>query len=459
VGVRTAFYRNVVYHATDLAFRRDTFESLDEVRRLRALPPDALRAYQLERLRAVVGHAERHVPYYRDRFAAAGVKAPDIQSLEDLSRLPLLTKANVREHQAALRSDDFHGRWKLYPTSGSTGTPLVVLEDQGMNGWRRAVKWNYLEWWGVQVGERGAVIWLQPLSGIKGKLTKRLGFALNNCNTFLNVADLSDAQMQRFFDQLVDRGISYLYGYTSAVTTFAQFILRKGLHQPRALTLKVAIPTTETLFPQQRRWMEEAFGCRVADEYGCAELGDIGFECPHGRMHIGAETYLVDLVPPLLPKTEGVCGQIAVTHLRKTSFPMIRYALGDVVHLVNEACPCGRTLPIIRSVVGRVSDIITTPDGRVVHSEVFDYIMREFASPGNPAVTGFRAIQKESTVFEVLVVPGSAYRPETAEGIAREVASVFGKGSRVSVREVDAIPPDPSGKIRFFLSEVPRAAT
>jgi phenylacetate-CoA ligase len=456
MDLRPRFYRSVVFPATDLAFRRNTFAALAEVRQLRGLSHDALRAYQLERLRAIVAHAARHVPYYRNRFAEAGVGPDDIRSLEDVARLPLLTKADVRAQSDAMRSEDYRGRWKEFPTSGSTGTPLVVLEDQPTNAWRRAVKWNYLEWWGVQIGDRGAVIWLQPIAGLQGQFVKRLGFALNNCNTFLNVADLSDVAMRRFFDQLARRRITYLYGYTSAVTTFARFVLREGLHEPRLLRLKVVVPTTETLFPEQRRLMEAAFGCKVANEYGCAELGDIGFECPEGRMHIGAETFLVEAVPPLFAPPEGVAGQLAVTHLRKTSLPMLRYVLGDVAHLVNDTCPCGRELPIIRSVEGRVSDIITTADGRVVHSEVFDYIMREFASAGNPAVTAFRAVQKERTRFEVLVVPGSAYGPAVPQGIAKQITAVFGAESRVTVREVERIPPDPSGKIRFFLSEVPK---
>jgi phenylacetate-CoA ligase len=452
MDLRTAWYQSVVYRATDLAFRRDTFGALEEIRRLRALPQEELRAYQLERLRALVRHARTNVPYYRGAYGEDA--ATELGTLADSARLPILTKAHVREHRAQLMSEDYHGKWKVFPTSGSTGTPLVVLEDQATNAWRRAVKWDYLSWWDVEVGERGAVIWLQPLSGMKGKLLKRAGFALNNCNTFLNVANLSDREMGRFFDQLVSRRITYLYGYTSAVTTFANFVIRNGLNQPRALSLKVVVPTTETLFPEQRRRMMEAFGCKVADEYGCAEVGDIGFECPAGSMHIGAETYLVEVVPPFLPKDVGRCGQLVVTHLRKTSFPMIRYALGDVAHLVDEPCACGRSLPVIRSVVGRVSDIITTPDGRVVHSEVFDYIMREFASPANPAVTGFRATQKDRNTFDVIIVAGPAYTPAAATGIEREVRAVFGQGANVTVRTVDRIPPDPSGKIRFFLSEV-----
>lgn len=452
---RTAFFKHAVYPLTDGVFRRDSFGAFREISRLETLSRDRLAAYQVEQLRELLTYSRSSVPYYRSLLEGVDLRPSAFTSLKDLSQVPVLTKTLIRENGQRLLSEQPNGPIKAFPTSGSTGTPLVVHEDQGTNGWRRALKWKYLHWWDVQIGDRGAVVWLQPLSGRKAQLIKRAGFSLNNCNTFLNVADLSEAQMSRFWHEMISRRVSYLYGYTSALTTLARFAVGQNLHRTAPLSLKVVVPTTETLFAEQRALMRAAFGVQVANEYGCAELGDIAFECPEGCLHIAAHTYIVEVGPPFLPTSTGVCGQIIVTHLRNRAMPLIRYALGDIVHLVDKQCPCGRDLPVIQSVEGRISDIITTPNGRVLHTEVFDYVMREFASFRNPAVILFRAIQHAVNDIEVLIVPGSAYGPETSEGIRNAFARTFGEGMQIRVTTVDSIPPDPSGKLRFFLSKIP----
>ncbi|HEY2434188.1 MAG TPA: hypothetical protein VGI12_16045 [Vicinamibacterales bacterium] len=450
---RAAVFEHLVYPLVDRIQGRDTFAALEQVRALEQLSAQGLAQFQTEKLNALLSYCADNVPYYQRLFVDTGYDRATRLTTPDLSQLPPLTKDQVRSHRTDLISREFTGRLKQFPTSGSTGTPLIVYEEQSENGWRRAVKWRYMEWWGISPGSRGAVVWLAPLASRRGVATKRLGFALNNCNTFLNVADLSPAAMRRFWQQLVTRRIEYLYGYTSALVTFARFALQERL--PVAdLNLKVVVCTTEMLFPSQRQTLAEGLGAPVADEYGCAELGDLAFECREQKLHIGAHTYLVEVGPPFHSVDRGRCGQAYVTHLHRRSMPFLRYALGDVIHVTDEPCACGRPLPVILSVKGRVSDIITTPSGRVLHSEVFDYIMRDFATITRPAVTKFRAIQQTANAFDLLIVPGSAFEPDVAPKIRGVFQQAFGDECSVDVKVVDDIPPDPSGKFRFFVSNV-----
>jgi phenylacetate-CoA ligase len=456
VTARTWWYREVVYRATDLLFRRDTFAAFDEIGRLRALPCEQLARYRVDQLRGLLAHAQRSVPFYRDRYGEAGFRPEALVSLEDLAAVPVLTKADIREHGSRMIAEGWPSPLTSFCTSGSTGRPVVVKEDQTENAWRRAVKWRYLDWWDVGIGERGALVWLLPIQGVGRRVKKRLAFKLNNCDTLLNVCGLSAQKMRAFWTALERQRVGYLYGYTSAITEFARFALVNGLPDAMPLRLKVVIPTTEMLFPEQRELMERAFGCRVANEYGSSELGDIAFECPAGSMHVASESFVVEVVPPFFPTDTGVAGQAVVTHLRKRAMPLIRYALGDVIHLVDAPCPCGRRTPIVRSVEGRLSDVIVTPSGMRIHSHVFGYILDQFGALENPAVTAFRAIQREPARFEVLVVPGPAYDERKPEAIAAQVKLAFGAECAVEVRAVERIPPDPSGKFRFFLSEVPK---
>jgi len=455
MSIRTSLYQRALFPLTDYVFNRNTFSAYKSVNQLQTLSRDELRAYQFKKLKELIDYSFEFVPYYKEIFTKLGISPHDVRSIEDLSRLPVLTKADVRENYSNLVSGQYDKKHLLsISTSGSTGTPLIVLSDQEANAWRRAVNWHHHSWWSINIGERGAVIWLQPIEGWRGIFNKRLGFFLNNCNTFLNVSRLTEQEMWKFWRQLHKRKIAYIYGYTSAVTTFARFILRNKLNEKEPLNLKTVIITTETLFPSQRECMEKAFSCKVANEYGCSEMGPIAFECPAGSMHISAETYLVEAIPPYFPKDNGIAGQAVVTFLAQKSMPLIRYVLGDLVHISDRSCACGRSLPIIESVEGRISDIITTPSGRVIHSEVFDYIMRECSNPDNPAVIKFRAIQNSETQFELMVEKGPAFSEKTKDGITQQFWKVFGKECNISVVEVEDIPSDPSGKFRFFISKV-----
>src|SRR5262249_16671820 len=152
---------------------------------------------------------------------------------------------------------------------------------------------------------------------------------------------------------------SFAYGYPSTLVQFADELSDAGL-DGRALGWKGVFTTAEVLLPEWRERIEATFGCRVGDNYGCAECSDPRIEWQHGPMHQPIESTVADLAPP----PDGL-PELLLPDLHNWSQPLIRYRVGDLVErAAGDACACGRALPLLGRPIGRAGDNLVLPDGR-----------------------------------------------------------------------------------------------
>ena len=406
-----------------------------------------LQQWQLARLRELLRHAGEHVPYYRALFARIGFDPGQVRQLADLARLPLLRKADIaaaRDHFKSARAVGL----RPFATGGSSGEPLLFFLGRRRISHDIAAKWRATRWWGVDIGDREAVLWGSPIELHAQDRVRRLRDALLR-TTLLPAFAMSSARLDGYVEQLRRWRPRMLFGYPSALCRIAS---HAGAHDLPldGLGVKVAFVTAERLYDEQRAQIAAAFGCPVANGYGGRDAGFIAHECPDGGMHITAEDILVEIVDAqgrALPA--GASGQIVVTHLATQDYPFIRYATGDVGALGTQPCACGRGLPLLQSIEGRSTDFVTAHDGTVMHGLALVYIVREL-----PQVRGFKIIQESLQRTRVLLVCQPRLDEATRAAIVAGFRARLGAQVDIAIEEVDEIAAEASGKYRYVVSRV-----
>jgi phenylacetate-CoA ligase len=443
--VNATFYRMAYYAA-----QRWRGEPVDGV--LRQLedsagwPVERLRAQQWERLQRLVRHCADTVPFYRERLRAAGLADGGLRTPADWRRLPALEKSDVQAHAAELMSSRAP-KGLVAATSGSSGTPVAV--DRGHESWGHAHAnvFRAWRWWGVDCGDRHAYFWGVPLDPEYRKVAERKDAFFNRirCSAFT----LDAANARAFHARLLRDRTRFALGYPSALTQFADEVRVQGL-DGRALGWKAIFTTAEMLRPEQRERIEAAFGCRVADGYGCAEIGVAGYEHPEGGMRVPVESVVVDY-----ERTPEGAWRLLLTDLHNFRMPMLRYAVGDLVEPPGDPLaegawprPEGRCmLPVLGTLQGRAGDTLVLPDGRRLNANQPSYIFKTHGREGR--VREYQFVQFPEGRIELRIVPGPAWGDAWAPKLREEVAQVL--GTTVEVRVVERLERRGRGKHRDFV--------
>ena len=430
----------------------------DSVRLLRRLERSLwwsaaqLQAWQMQRLRALLAHAARHVPHYRALFARLQLDPAAFRQPADLARLPLLRKADIAAARASFVSARAVGL-RTFATGGSSGEPLQFMLGRRRISHDIAAKWRATRWWGVDIGDREAVLWGSPIELQAQDRLRRLRDALLR-TTLLPAFAMSPARLDGYVQQLRRWRPRMLFGYPSALCRIADHAGTRDLPLD-GLGVKVAFVTAERLYDEQRAQIAAAFGCPVANGYGGRDAGFIAHECLDGGMHITAEDIIVEIVDgngqPLPP---GATGDIVVTHLATRDYPFIRYATGDVGALGTQPCACGRGLPLLHKIEGRSTDFLTAVDGTVMHGLALVYIVREL-----PQVRSFKIIQESLLRTRVLLVCVARLDDATRSTIVTGFQARLGAQVDIAIEEVDEIAAETSGKYRYVVSEVAQAGS
>lgn len=395
-------------------------------------PDSTLRAYQEMRLREIVAHAFEHVPYYRDLLRKHGLTPETCGTLEGLRRLPILTKADVQDHTARLRSEKATGPARTVRTGGTTGTSLQITVEQTALDVHWAVVWRQRRRMGLAPGDRYASFSGDAILPADQTAPPYWRQDRGEGRVLFSNWHVSEATLPAHLDAYNAYAPTYVQGYPSFLYAVAEHALRTGvaLHRPVAV-----FTSSETLRDEQRAAITEAFGAPVLDFYSSGEQVVAVSECEAGGYHVDAEFGLLEIVD----------GQAVATALHNRAMPLLRYALGDGLAWRDERCPCGRTLPLVHRPTGRLDDVIVTPSGRRFGR--LDHLFKD-----TPAVREAQLVQASPDKLTVRI----ALRPgtECPAGLGRQIRTRLGDELEVAVEIVDAIPRTASGKFRFVISEV-----
>lgn len=409
-------------------------------------PAERLRALQDSRLRAIIRHAYAHSPWYRRTLDEAGVRPAMIRGIADLPLLPLLRRADVREHAAALATGGSRRGWLHGGTSGTTGSPLSLWYDRATCVMTNAVDLRQKRWAGVGPGE-----WIGVLLGriVVPTDHERPPFWRTNAvqrQLWLSSFHMSPDTLPLYVEELRRRRIAVLEGYPSAIYTLARFLAQRGA----VLPMKAVFTSSETLHGVQREVMERAFGCPVFDYYGLAERVVFATECEYHYKHIAEEYGHAEITDSAgRPVPDGQPGFLTGTSLHNTAMPMIRYVTSDITRIEPGTCPCGRTLRRMADVTTRAEDAVLRPDGRVIPPPALTHAFKPY-----PGILRSQLIQETATRVRVKVVADATFGAPEERGVVELLRERLGPDMAIEIEHVAEIPAGPGGKFRWVVSNV-----
>jgi phenylacetate-coenzyme A ligase PaaK-like adenylate-forming protein len=423
-----------------------------ELKKSQYLSPASIRELQEKKLRRLIDQAYYHVRYYRERMDALGLTPSDIRTLDDLEKLPLLSKDDVREFLYFDLLSDNHDKRRILKvsTSGSTGEPFVCYADQHQLEIRWATTQRSIEWTGYRFGDRSARLWHQTLGMSRSQVFRERIDAWLNRRLFVPAFEMSDAKLDQMVDKLAKYQPVLIDGYAESFNFLAQYIKTRGL---RGLKPKGIISSAQVLPPQSREIIGEAFGCGVFDKYGSREFSGIAYECDaHDGHHVVAESYIVEILKDGTRAAPGEVGEVVITDLNNFCMPLIRYRVGDlaVAMAPDRACACGRGLPRIGAIEGRVQAIIVGQNGTYLPSSFFFHVFKDYEY----VIRQFQVIQDEVGVVKVRVIKAPRFDEVVFAELMALLRRYLGEGTRIDVEFTDRIEMVRTGKHQGSISRL-----
>jgi len=443
--------RNIIYPVHEALLHRPTFSYLTALEKSQWLSQDDMEQLQLRKLKALLRVAYHHCPWHRDRIANAGIdlKNDAPLSMDDLLRLPIMTKRDALDNREQLIWRDVPGGAFKYNTGGSSGQPLIFYYGRSRQASDAAGRIRARRWWGVDVGDREVYLWGAPVELSKTDLIKTMRDRMLN-QLVLNAFEMSPSHMDQYVTAIQAYGPKCIYGYASSIALLAAHIRERGI-QLNIPALKVIATTGEPLYPNQRALIQEVFSVPVANEFGSRDIGFTAHETPQGQMLLMSESIILEILDSKgHPVGPGETGEAVMTALCSEAQPFIRYRTGDMVRRSDAHCKEGRGLHVLGEVMGRTTDFIVRSDGTIMHALAVIYVLRAVEG-----VEEFKFIQHTVKNVEILVVASKLWKPESRPAIIQGVQARLGSDVQVVMRLVDAIAPEKSGKYRYVVSHVP----
>jgi len=406
-------------------------------------------AYQEHRLRSLLVHAFNTVPYYNKVLSDAGLDSETLASfsLNKLSTLPMLQKQTLREQgSSALLSSRLEPGGAFFSSSGSTGTPVRLLFSERMHQeWSAAFEARIRHWAGVTYSDPRGMIGGRMV--VHSSQTSGPFYRYNYAEkqTYFSITHLSRQHAADYVDGLVKNKVRYLTGYAISISLLANYINELGISMP---PLKAVITSSEKLTPQMRVSIRLAFGCKTYDSWSGIEACGLISECEHGRLHMSPDLGILEVLDETgKPVAPGEIGEVVCTGLLNYDQPLIRYRIGDMVRLgADQHCPCGRHMPVVEEIVGRIDDVVTLKDGRQLSS-----FNRFFADISG--IQEVQVVQTDYSRFELNLVPAAGYSARTEEAIRKMFQDKLGPVD-LSINLIDRIPRNSNGKFRAVVSNL-----
>ncbi|HDG97270.1 MAG TPA: phenylacetate--CoA ligase family protein [Desulfobacterales bacterium] len=418
---------------------------LEELEESQWWAPSELEELQNELLRKMIKHAYENVPYYRRVFNERGLKPADIKTKEDLPKLPFLTREIINEHFDELVARNFPRKeMVLHHTSGTTGQRLKGFYLPKKLRWtiNYAHLYRFYRWAGFDVGERRVTI--------AGRFfTNRPPYWMINWaekQLLLSTHHLSARTVDVYIERIRKFSPQAIQGHPSAIAYLARRLEELDITIP----VKAVLTTGEQLYPDQREIIERRFQCKVFDAWGHGESAGMAAECEkHMGYHIASEYGIIEIIErkELSNELSDGVGEIVATSLHNYAMPFIRYRTGDLGSLAGYNCPCGRGLPLLSKIIGRIDEIITTPEGKVVLPVAFrtSFAKLDFLEE-------YQFVQEKANEYRMFIVDNGRIGMKEQSKIMEILHYYLGTSANLHLELVTEIPKTPGAKQKLIVN-------
>lgn len=448
--------------------RGNMFDHYRSLARSERYSEGLLTELQLQKLNNVLQYAYTWCQHYREKLDKAKIAPGEIRTLEDLKQLPPLTRQEVIEHHYRMVDSRYQSsilvaeqtkqgpglpiyfaRFRKHKlvrnvSTGSTGIPTTFYEDGSTTALNWARELRVKRWYGLGPGAREARfarVSTEYLPNSKLLWARQLlwhQLILPGMNLSDRDYELSLRKIQRFRPRI-------LWGITTALTGFAAYV-RRSKTDVVGWRPQLVITWAAPLYEHEKKLLTEVFGCPVTNIYGSREVGHVAALCPQGSLHINQEDFIVEI------ESDNGPGEILITPLDISPMPFLRYRIGDVGELARGDCPCGRSLQVLKSLLGRTGEVYITRDGQMIAP---NFWCRMFMlGRQSQTVERFQVVYQKNGSIHFRIVRKPNYSAETEADLRRFLAKNFSSDMRFKFEYVGEIKPEPSGKYKLVVKEL-----
>lgn len=431
----------------DLALRLNGFpisKAQSELDKICSFSDLEYEMFLAEKKKAIFEFHQAHNPYYRNLIAGREIK--------EWQDIPVMKKIDFQCPLAQRLSQGFSEK-SVYinKTSGSSGDPFVFAKDKFCHAMTWVNIMRRFGWYGLDFNHS----WQARFYGMPLDFTANLKLRVKDYFSHryrFNIFDFSDAALQKMVHKFETTQFDYINGYTNSIVLLAKYLRKNNLYLDRICpSLKVCIVTSEMLFEEDKKLLEEQFRIPIINEYGSAELDIIALEHPDRTWKVNSETLFVEILDEndrALPY--GQEGRIVVTSLFNKAHPMIRYEVGDIGILDEKS-----TLrnPILKKLIGRTNDVAVLPSGKKSPGMTFYSITKRlFDDEGN--VKEFVITQTKSDTFEIEYTSERSLTDDEIQEVESVMSQFLEPGLKYVFLRRDHIQRGKSGKLKQFKSLV-----
>ena len=389
---------------------------------------------KLKKLNQLLATARKNILYYQEILPEN-----DLESLEDIRNLPLLTKGDLRRDlQRYVSQEPSVGFW--HGTTGGTSGSLSFLRDLRSIHYEYALYEKLYEFAAKTSPAKKARFSNVPVTeaGV-GKPPYTMAVSAMN-QLQCSIYHLNHETYADYLREIGEYGADIGTGYSFLWARLAEEALA---HNDKGLRLKGLVPDGEGMTNEERKLVKEAFGCQVYQTYGTSELGMVAVQCECGHYHILDRVHVEIVDEKGCPVADGVDGEIVVTDLWSLDAPFLRYCPGDRGIYQSGGCACGWETPYLEHLTGRVRDYIVTANGyKVMH------VARIMS--GIPGIRAFQYVQDEPGQLHIRVETREGFEPEKMEKVHANAKSMVGQ-MKITWERVEEIEKAPSGKIKTMI--------
>ena len=405
-----------------------------------------LKEEQDKQLRQTIDFAYHNVPYYHRLFNELHLPPRDIRGVEDLEKLPILTKEIIKKNReafipAALQTIPHETR----ATGGSTGTPFsyrLSTVDRFCGGALLYRGWGY---GGYNPGDRMVFLAGRSLDvGRKSYLITKAHEISRNIRK-LSSFDMGEEEMQEYARIINAFKPRFIRGYPSSLYFFATWIEENdiSIHTPLSI-----FSASEKLYPTTRETLERVFCCGIYDNYGLNDGGVSAYECQeHAGLHIDTERSVMEVVDDNAKQIACGEGRVVATSLHNQAMPLIRYDTGDIASVIDEPCACGRGSRLLGEIGGRSVDMLVTPEGKHVHGWLFLFLFWKYGE----GIREYQVVQETRERIVIRIVPDGNFDERRLYEIRENIGRDY-PGWEIEFKYVDAIERTGAGKYKFIIN-------